>query len=287
MQKKKTLFWRFLISRVFWKNLAIAIIILVVLLIGIQLSLRFYTDHGKEISVPNFSGMSLQEVDQMCYQKNLKWLIQDSTYNPDTPGGSVVDQYPPAGFKVKKNRKVFLTTNSWYPEMIMMPKASDTHFRQAKKILESAGLHIDSLEYEPYMFRTYVLKQKFRGEIIEPGTPIEKGSGITLVLGQGLSNETDQIPKLVGITRDTAMDIVLNLHFNLGAVVFDESIIDEEDSLQARIYKQFPDYHNHKAKLGSPIDIWLTMDTLKLMEADSTLFPRDSLADFGDEQLNE
>ena len=267
--------------------MVIATAIVIILIIITQLTLRIYTDHGKEIPVPNFTGMSLQEVDQLCYQQDLRWVVQDSTYNKDLPGGSIMDQYPPAGFKVKKNRKVFLTTNSWYPEMVMMPSASDTHFRQAKRILESYGLHIDNLEYEPYFARTYVLKQKYKGEVIEPGTPIEKGSGITLVLGQGLSNETDLIPKLIGMTRDTAMNIALNLHFNIGAVVFDESILDEDDSLSARIYKQFPDHHGHKAQLGSPIDIWLTTDTLRLMEADSTLFPRDSLINVGDEQLNQ
>ena len=281
MPKKKISFWRFLLSRVFWKNLGIAAAIIIILLVLTRITLHFYTDHGKEIPVPNFTHMSLHEVDQLCYQKNLRWIVQDSTYNPDLAGGSVVEQYPPAGFRVKKKRKVFLITNSWYPEMIMMPDASDTHLRQAKGLLESYGLFVDSLEYEPHFARTYVLKQKFRGEIIEPGTPIEKGSGITLVLGQGLSSEVDLIPNLINMTQDTAQDVALDLHFNIGAVVFDESITNEEDSIMARIYKQFPHHQNEKAQLGSPIEIWLTLDSLKLMEADSTLFPRDSLAVFG------
>ncbi len=287
MPKKKRLFWRFLLSRIFWKNLGLALGITLVIFIIVRIGLHFYTDHDKEIQVPNLTGLNLPEVDQLCYQQDLLWVIQDSVYNPDVPGGSVIDQYPPAGFRVKKKRKVFLTTNSWYPEMVLMPKASDTHFRQAKRILETNGLFIDSLEYEPYYARTYVMKQKFRGEIIEPGTPIEKGSGITLVLGQGLSNETDFIPKLINMTKDTATDIALNLHFNIGAVVYDESILTGDDSLTAKVFKQFPDYHNRKAQLGSPIDIWLTLDTLKLMEADSTLFPRDSLGITAIESLNE
>ncbi len=251
--------------------------ITIVLIIAVQLVLRNYTDHGEEIQVPNLTGMPLHDADQLCYQKELKWIIQDSVYDKNLPGGIVVDQYPFSGFRVKKNRKLFLTISSWYPEMIPMPKAYDMSYRQAKGILESHGLSIDSLEYEPYFARTYVMKQKYKGYTIDEGTPIEKGSGIVLVLGQGLSNEVDQIPNLIGMVRDSASDIALDLHFNIGAVVFDASILTGEDSLNAKIYKQFPEELNQKARLGSPIDIWLTLDSVKLFKADSVQFKLDSL----------
>lgn len=277
MPKKKTSFWRFLATKVFWKNFLLAMAIAFASIVVIQLVLRMYTDHGDEIQVPDFTGMGLQQVDQLCFQKELKWLIQDSIYVKDQPGGIVLDQYPSAGFEVKKNRKVFITTNCWYPELIPMPKAYDMSYRQAKRILESHDLFIDSLEYEPYFARTYVLKQKYRNLIIDEDTPIEKGSGIILVLGQGLSNKTDFIPKLIGMPEDSASSLALDLHFNIGAVVFDNSILTQEDSSNALIYKQFPNYNNNKAQLGSPIDVWLTIDSIKLYLADSTLFKLDSL----------
>lgn len=277
MPKKKTSLWRFLATKVFWKNFLLAMAITFTTIVVTQLVLRIYTDHGDEIPVPNFTSMSLLEVDQLCFQKDLKWLVQDSVYVKDQPGGTVLDQYPPAGFKVKKNRKIFLTTNCWYPEMIPMPKAYDMSYRQAKRIIESHGLFIDSLEYEPYFARTYVLKQKYKGEIIDENTQIEKGSGIVLILGQGLSNKTDFIPNLTGMHEDSASSLALDMHFNIGAVVFDDGIQSADDSLNALIYKQFPDHNNRKAQLGSPIDIWLTLDSLKLYLADSTLFELDSL----------
>jgi len=277
MPKKKISFRRFIITWVFWKNFLIALAIAFGLLMIVQFSLRLYTGHGKEIMVPNFTGFSLQEVDQLCFQKELTWLIQDSIFVKDKPGGSILDQYPVAGFRVKKNRKIFITTNCWYPEIILMPKAFDMSYRQAKRVLESQGFFIDSLEYEPYFARTYVLNQKYNGETIDPGTPVEKGSGIVLVLGQGLSNQTDYIPKLINMSHDSAASLSLDLHFNIGAVVFDDSITSSDDSINALVYRQFPDYHNKKAQLGSPIDIWLTLDSLKLFMADSSLFKKDTL----------
>ncbi len=277
MPEKKNTFRRFLISKVFFKNLAIAIGITLTILILVQIGLKNYTDHGKEIVVPQLSGLSLTETDKLCFQEDLKWKVQDSLYLQNQPGGVVVDQYPAAGSRVKKNRKIFLIVNSWNPEIIIMPKAYETPYRTALRILEASGLHVDSIEYEPYFAETYVRKQKYQGEIILEGSPIQKGSGITLVLGQGLSDEQEFVPRLISITQDSARDLIMNTHFSLGAIVYDESVISEEDSSLARIFSQQPDYNNNKARLGSAIDIWLTTDSLKLYQADSTLMPPDSL----------
>jgi len=277
MPEKKNTFWKFLISKVFFKNLGIAIGISLLILIIIQVSLKIYTDHGKEIIVPEFSGLSLEETDKLCFQENLKWIIQDSLYLDDQPGGVVLDHYPSAGASVKKNRKIFLIVNSWKAETILMPKAYETPYRQAVRILEASGLYVDSIEYEPYFAETYVRKQKYKGEIILEGTPIEKGSGITLVLGQGLSDEKAFVPRLIKITQDSARDLILNTHFSLGAIVYDETVVTGEDSALAQIFRQLPDFRNNQARLGSAIDIWLTLDTLKLLYADSIAMPPDSL----------
>lgn len=277
MPNSNKTFRKFLVSKVFFKNLAIAAAITLLILIIIQVSLRVYTGHGKEITVPQFSGLSLAEADKICFEKDLKWTIQDSLYLDDQPGGIILDQYPEVGSRVKKNRKVFLIINSWDPEIIMMPKAYETPYRQALRILEASGLYVDSIEYEPYFAETYVRKQKFKGEIILEGTPIPKGSGITLVLGQGLSNERAFVPRLISMTQDSARQTIMNTHFSLGAIVYDETVANKEDSSNARIFRQLPDHKNNQARLGTAIDIWLSRDSLKIFMADSTLFDTDSL----------
>ena len=277
MPEKKNTLRRFLVSKVFFKNLALAAGITIAILVIVQLGLRIYTGHGREISVPDFSGLSLVETDKICFEQELMWTIQDSLYLDDQPGGIVLDQYPASGSRVKKNRKIFLVINSWNPEMILMPKAYETPYRQALRILEASGLHVDSIEYEPYFAETYVRKQKYKGEVIIEGSPIPRGSGITLVLGQGLSEEKAFVPRLINMTQDSARSLIMETHFSLGAIVYDTTVVNKDDSLQARIFRQIPDYKNNQARLGSAIDIWLSLDSLKIMQADSTLFPADTL----------
>jgi beta-lactam-binding protein with PASTA domain len=266
---------QFLLSRIFWKNVLIAVLITFVLVVMVQISLYFYTGHGKKIKVPDLTGLSLQQADRLCAQNQVFWAIQDSTYVKGAEKGSVLDQYPAPGSYVKKNRKIYLVTNSWYPEMIKMPKAYDMPFRQAERILLNAGLTIESTEYVPF-FPNYVLEQKYKRRVIKEGTPLEKGSGITLVLGRGLSNERAPVPFLLKKSYDQAHDQAMANFFNLGAVVYDNSVLTADDSAKALVYRQFPDFDN-PARLGTSIDIWLTLDSLRLRAADSLAGIRDSL----------
>jgi len=259
---------QFLLSRIFWKNVLIALAITLGLVIAVQISLRFYTDHGKKIRVPDFTGMSLQQVDRLCLQNSIKWVVQDSNYMAEYAHGTVLDQYPVPGSGIKKNRKIFIITNCWFPQMIKMPKAFDMPYRQAERVLKSAGLHISRVEYIPHLAPTYVLEQKFGDRIISEGDEIPKGSGITLIVGAGLSEERAPVPNLLYIGRETARIIALNNYFNLGAMRYDSTVTNSMDSALAKIYRQFPSF-NSQARLGFSIDIWLTRDSIRLMQPDS------------------
>ncbi len=267
---------QFLLSRIFWKNVLIALGITLGLILLVQISLYFYTGHGKKIQVPDFTGMSLQQVDRICAQNNIGWVVQDSSYLAESPRGAVLDQYPVPGSGIKKNRKIFIITNCWFPQMIKMPKAFDMPYRQADRVLSSAGLHISSVEYIPHLAPTYVLEQKFNGRVIAEGTDIEKGSGITLIVGAGLSEERAPVPYLLNIGKETARIIALNNYFNLGAVRYDSTVTTRMDSSLAKIYRQFPDVGS-QARMGFSIDIWLTRDSIKLMQMDSIYTLQDTL----------
>jgi hypothetical protein len=267
---------QFLLSRIFWKNVLIATGITVGLIILVQISLYFYTGHGKRIPVPDFTGMSLQQVDRLCAQNNIKWVVQDSTYLAESPRGSVLDQYPEPGSGIKKTRKVFIITNCWFPQIVKMPKAYDMPYRQAERVLSSAGLHISNIEYIPHFAPTYVLQQKFGSKLIAEGADIEKGSGITLVVGEGLSNERAPIPDLMNIGRETARILALNNYFNLGASQFDSTVTTAMDSIMAKVYRQFPNVSS-QARLGTTIDIWLTRDSARIMQMDSAYTAQDSV----------
>jgi beta-lactam-binding protein with PASTA domain len=116
-----------------------------------------------------------------------------------------------------------------------------------------------------------VLKQKINGEEVKPGETVAKGTEVDLVLGKGLSNRKANIPELVGDTLERAKNRIIQNAMNLGAVKYDTTVNNREDSSRAFVWQQYPPYEsNKKIRLGTYIDLWLTVDSSRLPEPDTT-----------------
>jgi eukaryotic-like serine/threonine-protein kinase len=258
-------FLKFLASKLFWRNFALAILISVIVLIFAFIFLRIYTRHGQALSVPDLRGLSIAETKQVLESKRMTFQIIDSVYNNAVAPGCVVEQNPPADFKVKENRTIFLTINAFNPEMVLMPNVMGISLRQAQAIIETAGLVVGRLNYVPDIAVNNVLEQKFKGKMIESGDSVPKGAKIDLTVGRGLSDEKTVAPYLLGMDLEDAINKITSRYLNVGAIIYDSSIVDFEDSLYAFIWKQRPVYDEETMiSLGSTVDVWLTADSTKL-----------------------
>ncbi len=269
-------FLRFIFSRVFLKHLSFAIGGSLLVVAMIFLSLRVFTRHGQALSVPDLTGLSLEEVDSLLTERNLRYQIVDSVYNTNALRGSVTDQNPRPEFKVKENRTIFLTINAFNPELISMPYVVGVSLRQATSIIETAGLKVGKLIYVPDIAKDNVLKQKLLGEDIEEGDSIVKGTTVDLVLGKGLSNEKTAAPDLVGLLYEDASKKIIRRSLNMGAIIYDESLMNAEDSSLAFVWKQRPVYDEENEimiNLGASVDIWVTVDSSKLPQPEELELP--------------
>ena len=99
----------------------------------------------------------------------------------------MLDQLPHEGTQVKGGRTVYVTINSFSQKKVEVPYVAGRSLRQAKNMLEIAGLEIDRLVYQPDMATNYVLEQRVDGRPIEAGTKrqIEMGSGGDALCGRG------------------------------------------------------------------------------------------------------
>ncbi len=243
-----------------------------VVFLGTLIWLKIYTHHGQAISVPNLTGLTIDEVDDVVSSRRLRYEIIDSIFSTEMPRGTVLKQNPKPGSKVKVNRRLFLTMNAVNLEMVSMPYLVDVSDRQAILVIENAGLTLGDITYKPDNAVNSVLQQKYNGSVIEEGTLITKGSKIDLVLGMGLSHETTPIPDLIGIDLVSAKENISNRYLNLGMVTYDESVLTEEDSIVAMVHRQYPAYEVEKRiNKGMDVDIWLTTDSTLLPVQDTTL----------------
>lgn len=176
-------FIQFVFSKAFLKQLLLAIVVLLVLIFLIFWWLRVSTNHNERIEVPNLAKMSLDKVEQKLEEMDLRYEILDSAnYNPDFPKYSVIDQIPKPGKFVKEDRKLYLTLNPSGYRKIEVPNVVGRTRRQAEPTLLAMGFKIGKISYRPHISDN-VLELRYKGEKLEPGTPLQKTSVIDLIVG--------------------------------------------------------------------------------------------------------
>ncbi|MCH4551469.1 MULTISPECIES: PASTA domain-containing protein [Aestuariibaculum] len=177
---------KFLTSKAFFKQILIAVIAVFVLVYIILKWLNVTTNHGEFETVPELKGKSISIAEMELNDNHLVMQIQDSAnYNPDYPKFSVIEQEPPAGSKVKENRKIYITLNPSGYRKIAVPDLNERTFRQAKPTLEALGFKVGKLTYVDNIAKDVVLKMQHKGEVLNPGDQLPKTSTIDLVLGNG------------------------------------------------------------------------------------------------------
>jgi beta-lactam-binding protein with PASTA domain len=267
----------FILSKIFLKNIGLAALIFVGFIMALLIWLNFYTRHGQSRPVPSFIGLTMNQTVQLARKSRLKYQIIDSVYTSDVPRGCIAEQNPVPGFKVKKKRNIMLTINAFNPEMVAMPNLVNLPKRQAIALIESSGLQMGISRYTPDISFDVVLKQIYDGKEIQEGDSIQKGSEIDLLLGKGLSNQRTYVPDLIGMNIESARNKIMGASLTLVTSIFDNTVTTGQDSADAFVYKQNPDFSvDATLQLGSSIYLWLTVDSAKL-PVDSTIVITDTL----------
>lgn len=177
---------KFITSKIFLKQLGLAVVAVVVICFLMLKWLKFSTNHGQFVEVPQLQGKTLDVVQIELEDNDLQMVVQDSAnYNPNYPKYSVIEQQPEAGSQVKEDRKIYLTLNPSGYRKIAIPSIIRRTIRQARPTLEALEFKIGKITYIDDIGRNEVLAIKHKGERITPGTLLPKTSTIDLVLGNG------------------------------------------------------------------------------------------------------
>ncbi len=255
-------FIKFIFSKLFLINLAIALALSIPSAVALYYWLDFQTEHGITVETPNLTGLKLKELEAMADTLEVELVVVDSLYSDDFPRGTVADQDPKPGASVKRGRKIYLTVNAMLPKQVVVPDVKNLSLRQAKAVLESVGLKLGGLEYQPDIAKNAVLQQKIRGKVVKKGTFAFSGTVVDLVLGDGLSNTRVLIPYLLYYNLQEAIDRLNLSSLNLATFKIDEPF---SDSTRVRVYKQIPAFSdNNLVPMGTSVILYLTEDTLSI-----------------------
>ena len=126
------------------RNIVLAIVFVVALVVVINLLLGMFTNHGETITVPDLTSMSVSEASREAGSHKLRVEVTDSIYVRRMAKGAVYSQNPKAGSQVKKGRRILLTINALHSKKVTMPNLVGYSMRQAKAELNSRGLTLSA-----------------------------------------------------------------------------------------------------------------------------------------------
>ena len=185
---------KYLTSRVFFGQVAVALLILAVLTYLFMHWLTFTTDHGHEITVPNLAKLTEEQVEEKLDELDLDYVLLDSVdYNSDFPKYSVVEQDPLPGAKVKEGRKIYIKINASGFSSVRIPDLIDKTYREAVPTLKALGLEEGTITYIPNLGKDMVLEMRCKGRNIKAGDRVLKASKIDLVLGDGKESYVEEV----------------------------------------------------------------------------------------------
>lgn len=230
----------FFLSKIFRKHLLSAILLTVILLWLTMQILSLFTHRGESLALPDFSGMTLDEAQNIAKKMHLRFELEDSVFRADKKPGTILTQNPTAGHKIKSGRLIYLTLVSSVPGQDEVPKVTDISLRQARVLLESKGFSVGKIEFVSSEFNDLVLEQKNKGVPVSPGTRLDNGAIIDLVVGQNVGANETTIPDFTGLPLAEAL-IICNLkQLQTGNIIFDSSVTNRSDSMAAKVISQSP-----------------------------------------------
>jgi beta-lactam-binding protein with PASTA domain len=244
------------------RNLILAAAFIIILIISASVFLRVVTRHGKTVTAPDFTNLTVAEAQELAHSSHVSVKVVDSVFVRRLSGGVVYRQLPKAGSKVKEGRSIFLTINSVVPRKVVMPNLYGYSVTEARSELQNRGLNMGYLNYVRDIATNTVLEQMVDGVEVKAGDLVVSGSTVDLTVAVASEDNRTEVPRVIGMKYVSAVDALHDKFLNVGTVRFDPDIRTYADSVNAVVYKQ--EGLGASRSLGSRIGLTLTLDTSKL-----------------------
>lgn len=177
---------------ILWGNCLGMIAFIVVVVIGTMVFINYYTRHDENIKVPNLTGLTQEAAEKKLEELGLHLQVTDTGYVRTKGAGVILLQETAAGKEVKEGRIINVTINSLNSPTIALPDLADNcSLAEAKARLAAIGIKIGPVEYI-IGEKGWVYDIKLRGRVVTAGTRIPVDQAVTIVVGDGGTDEYDQ-----------------------------------------------------------------------------------------------
>lgn len=195
--KTKEFFGKFCSKFLFWNLIAMALVV-ILLVVGVNYGLDWYTHHGESIRVPNIEGMRITKAREMMEERGLEIVVTDSGYNKRLPADCVLTQSPGAGLTVKSGHTIYVTINSSNSPSVAIPDVVDNcSYREAEAKLISLGFKVLPPQYVTGE-KDWVYGVSCNGRKVSTGERISIEQPLTLLVGSGQYGADEELNVIGG-----------------------------------------------------------------------------------------
>ncbi|MBP1765481.1 MAG: prkC [Firmicutes bacterium] len=192
--------------------LGIIALLLIGFIFGAFLSFgKFWSSN--EVVVPDVVGKQVDDAKTMLVSQNLRVSIA-STYHDKVPAGRVISQTPEAGSQVKEQRTITLTVSKGI-EAINVPDLKGMSRRDAELQLKNSGLLLGTVSEQ---FIADIPAGMVGGQTPKPGSQVNKGSVVDIVLSKGTGPRKIAMPDLRGVSQTALAGQLDNLKLKIGTI---------------------------------------------------------------------
>ena len=195
--KTKEFFGKFCSKFLFWNLIAMALVV-ILLVVGVNYGLDWYTHHGESIRVPNIEGMRIDKARETMEECGLEIVVTDSGYNRRLPADCVLTQSPGAGLTVKSGHTIYVTINSSNSPSVAIPDVVDnSSYREAEAKLISLGFKVLPPQYVTGE-KDWVYGVSCNGRKVSTGERISIEQPLTLLVGSGQYGADEELNVIGG-----------------------------------------------------------------------------------------
>ncbi|MBR0600218.1 Stk1 family PASTA domain-containing Ser/Thr kinase [Sinanaerobacter chloroacetimidivorans] len=174
---------------------------------------------AKEVTVPDVTGMTVEEATDELAKLNLKCEVRDEVSSKEFDAGEIVSQDPVAEMTVKEGFTIYVNVSKGVAARGTIPNVVNRTSSDAKFMIESYGFTVGDIKTENSdLPKDIVIRQTPAGE-----TEAAPGTVVDLVVSLGKAIEQVPMPNLMGMDVDAARTELEKKGLSLGAVGYEMS----------------------------------------------------------------
>lgn len=167
--------------------------VIVILVLGTGVAMNIYTHHGESITVPDVKKHSYEASLKVLEDLGFEVVINDTGYVKNLPPGTVLDQLPAPGTKVKSGRIIYLTVNASDSPTLVLPDIIDNcSLREAMARLTALGFKLGQTQFVAGE-KDWVYGILVNGKNVSAGDRISIESKLIIQAGNGQRDSADSV----------------------------------------------------------------------------------------------